>query len=97
LTGNQVPYQSLVRGLLIVVPVYFAILLLLKGMKSVANLVALRPAPSVGSAENSVPSPCSRHSIVIGAVVGTAFGSDIRNWIEKSVFERSLAMRSSGA
>ena len=31
--------KAVIRGLLIVVPVYLAILLLLKGMKSVANLV----------------------------------------------------------
>ena len=31
--------NALVRGLLIVVPVYFAVLVLLKGMQSVANLV----------------------------------------------------------
>jgi hypothetical protein len=31
--------KALIRGLLIVVPVYLAILLLLKGMKSVAKLV----------------------------------------------------------
>ena len=32
--------KALVRGLLIVVPVYFAVLLLLKGMKTVAKLVS---------------------------------------------------------
>jgi uncharacterized membrane protein len=83
--------KSLVRGLLIVVPVYFAILLLLKGMKSVANLV--RPfaqlLPEWVPAEEFlslllVLAIC----VVIGALVGTAFGSDIRNWIEKSIFER---------
>ena len=31
--------KAVIRGLLIVVPVYLAILLLLKGMKSVAKLV----------------------------------------------------------
>ena len=32
-------WKALIRGLLIVVPVYLAILLLLKGMQSVAKLV----------------------------------------------------------
>ena len=83
--------KSLVRGLLIVVPVYFAILLLLKGMKSVANLVSpfAQLLPEWVPAEEFlslllVLAIC----VVIGALVGTAFGSDIRNWFEKSVFER---------
>jgi uncharacterized membrane protein len=83
--------KSLVRGLLIVVPVYFAILLLLKGMKSVANLVSpfAQILPEWLPAEEFlslllVLAIC----IFIGACVGTGFGSGLRDWIEKSVFER---------
>ena len=35
----QAVWKALIRGLLIVVPVYLAIILLLKGMQSVAKLV----------------------------------------------------------
>ncbi len=82
--------KSLVRGLLIVVPVYFAILLLLKGMKSVANLV--RPfaqlLPTWLPAEQLlslllVLGIC----IVIGASVGTGAGQRFRAWLESTVFE----------
>jgi len=83
--------KSLVRGLLIVVPVYFAILLLLKGMKSVANLVSpfAQLLPEWVPAEEFlslllVLAIC----VVIGASVGTGIGSGLRNWVEKSVFER---------
>ena len=83
--------KALVRGLLIVVPVYFAVLLLLKGMKSVGNLV--RPfaqiLPDWLPAEQLlslllVLAIC----IVIGASVGTGLGQRLRAWLEKSVFER---------
>jgi uncharacterized membrane protein len=83
--------RALFRGLLIVVPVYFAILLLLKGMKSVANLV--RPLaqllPDWVPAEDLlslllVLAVC----VVIGACVSTRVGQAIRNRIEKSVFEK---------
>ena len=83
--------KALFRGLLIVVPVYFAVLLLLKGMKSVANLV--RPLaqllPDWVPAEEFlslllVLAIC----VAIGASVGTRVGQRVRNWIEKTVFER---------
>jgi uncharacterized membrane protein len=83
--------RALFRGLLIVVPVYFAILLLLKGMKSVANLV--RPfaqlLPDWVPAEELlslllVLAVC----VVIGACVGTRLGQRVRSWIERTVFER---------
>lgn len=83
--------KALVRGLLIVVPVYFAILLLLKGMKSVGNLV--RPfaqlLPDWLPAEQLlslllVLAICT----IIGASVGTGAGQRLRAWLEGSLFER---------
>jgi uncharacterized membrane protein len=84
-------WKALMRGLLIVVPVYLAILLLLKGMKSVANLVRPFTAllPDWVPAEELlslllVLAICA----VIGATVGTRIGRAARDWLERSVFER---------
>ena len=84
-------WKALMRGLLIVVPVYLAILLLLKGMKSVANLVRPFTAllPDWVPAEELlslllVLAICA----VIGASVGTRIGRVCRDWLERSVFER---------
>ena len=77
--------------MLIIIPVYLAILLLLKGMKSVANLV--RPfallLPDWLPAEELlslllVLALC----VVVGAAVGTGTGERIRGWLETNVFER---------
>jgi uncharacterized membrane protein len=83
--------KALFRGLLIVVPVYFAVLLLLKGMKSVANLVSplAQLLPEWVPAEELlslllVLAIC----VFIGASVGTRIGQDVRNWIEKTLFEK---------
>ncbi|MET0218517.1 MAG: DUF502 domain-containing protein [Burkholderiales bacterium] len=83
--------NALVRGLLIVVPVYFAVLLLLKGMKSVANLVhpLAQLLPDWLPAEQFlslllVLAIC----VAIGASVGTRIGQRVRNWTEKTLFER---------
>jgi uncharacterized membrane protein len=83
--------KALIRGLLIVVPVYLAILLLLKGMKSVANLVRPLTAllPDWVPAEELlslllVLAICA----VIGATVGTRIGRGARDWLERTVFER---------
>jgi hypothetical protein len=83
--------KALIRGLLIVVPVYLAILLLLKGMKAVANLVRPFTAllPDWIPAEDLlslllVLAICA----VIGATVGTRIGRGARDWLERSVFER---------
>ena len=83
--------KALIRGLLIVIPVYLAILLLLKGMKSVANLVRPFTAllPDWVPAEELlslllVLAICA----VIGATVGTRVGQGARAWLERSVFER---------
>jgi len=76
---------------LIVVPVYLAILLLLKGMKSLATLVhpltQLLPDWIPGDELLSlllVLGIC----VVIGACVGTGIGRRVRGWIEATVFER---------
>jgi len=83
--------KALFRGLLIVVPVYFAVLLLLKGMKSVANLVSpfAQLLPDWVPAEEFlslllVLAIC----VVIGASVGTRIGQGVRSWIERTLFER---------
>jgi len=82
--------KALFRGLLIVVPVYFAVLLLLKGMKAVANLVSpfAQLLPAWVPAEEFlslllVLAIC----VVIGASVGTRIGEGVRSWIERTVFE----------
>ena len=83
--------KALIRGLLIVVPVYLAILLLLKAMKTVANLARPFAAllPDWIPAEDLmslllVLAICA----VVGATVGTRIGRAARNWLERSVFER---------
>jgi hypothetical protein len=83
--------NTLVGGLLVVVPVYLAVLLLLKAMQSVAGLV--RPLakllpPSI-PAENFlslllVLSLC----FLIGLAIRAPTGRAIRERIEKSLFER---------
>jgi len=83
--------KALIRGLLIIVPVYLAVLLLLKGMKSVANLV--RPfaqlLPEWLPAEELLSlllflAIC----IFVGASVGTRLGHRIRSWLEATIFEK---------
>jgi uncharacterized membrane protein len=83
--------KALLRGLLIVVPVYFAILLLLKGMKSVANLVSplARLLPDWVPAEELlslllVLAIC----VLIGASVGAGVGRRMRDWIETRLFDK---------
>jgi uncharacterized membrane protein len=92
--------KALIRGLLIVVPVYLAILLLLKGMKSVANLVRPFTAllPDWVPAEELlslllVLAICA----VIGATVGTRIGRGARDWLERSVFVPSIPTPFAGA
>jgi uncharacterized membrane protein len=99
--------SALARGLLIVVPIYLAVLLLLKAMQSVAGLV--RPfamlLPEWIPAEGAlslllVLIVC----FLIGAAVRTPTGRAIRERIEKSLFEkvpgyaliRSLTQRLAG-
>ena len=99
--------SALGRGLLIVVPIYLAVLLLLKAMKSVVGLV--RPLakllPEWFPAENAlslllVLLVC----FLIGAAVRTPTGRAMRERIEKSLFDklpgyallRSLTQRLAG-
>ncbi len=84
-------WKALVRGLLIVVPVYLAGLLLLKGMSSVAKLV--RPLAQL--LPDWVPADqflslllVLAICVAIGASVGTRIGQGARDWIEKNLFER---------
>jgi uncharacterized membrane protein len=83
--------NALVGGLLIVVPIYLAVLVLLKGMQSVAALV--RPftllLPAWLPAENLlslvlVLVVCA----LIGIGVRTRVGRTMRERVEKSLFER---------
>lgn len=83
--------SALVSGLLIIIPLYLAVLLLFKAMQSVAGLV--RPftmlLPEWFPAENAlslllVLIVC----FLIGAAVRTSAGRAIRERIEKSLFER---------
>ena len=83
--------KALIRGLLIVIPVYLAILLLLKGMQSVAKLVRPFTAilPDWVPAEDLlslllVLAICA----LIGAAVVTRIGRGARDWFERTVFER---------
>ena len=82
--------KALFRGLLIVVPVYLAVLLLLKGLEAVVNLV--RPfaqlLPDWVPAEEFlslllVLAICA----AIGASVGTRIGEGVRSWIERTLFD----------
>lgn len=83
--------KALIRGLLIIVPVYLAVLLLLKGMKSVANLVGpfTHLLPGWLPAEELLSlllflAIC----ILVGASVGTTPGRRVRGWLEDAVFQR---------
>jgi uncharacterized membrane protein len=84
-------WKALIRGLLIVVPVYLAILLLLKGMQSVAKLVV----PLTALLPDWIPAQELLSLLLvlaicalIGATVGTRIGKGVRNWLERTVFER---------
>ena len=83
--------ESLVRGLLIVVPVYFAVLLMLKGMGSVGKLVS----PLAMLLPDWVPAEkllalllVLAICVLVGATVGTSIGHGFRQWFEVNVFER---------
>jgi len=83
--------STVIGGLFIVVPVYLAILLLLKGMKSAASLV--RPIAAL------LPDWLPAESLVslvlvlvvcfiVGAAVRTRAGQIVREHVEKAFFER---------
>ena len=83
--------NALVGGLLIVLPIYLAVLVLLKGMQSVAALVrpltvllpAWLPAENLLSLALVLVVCC-----LIGIAVRTRVGRILRERIEKSLFER---------
>jgi uncharacterized membrane protein len=84
-------FGPLVTGLLIVIPIYLAVLLLLKGMKSLAALV--RPLASLLPewlpAENVLSLLLILVAcLLIGLAMRTAAGRAARSRIEKSLFER---------
>jgi uncharacterized membrane protein len=83
--------KTVLVGLLIIIPLYLAILLVLKGMKSVLNLV--RPLADL------LPDSLPADQIVsllfvlvicflVGMAVRTRMGQSGRQWIEKTFFER---------
>ncbi|MBE2261091.1 MAG: hypothetical protein IAE92_00025 [Burkholderiaceae bacterium] len=83
--------RAIFRGLFIIVPAYLALLLLLKGMKSVGNLVSplTRLLPAWLPADEVLSlllflAICA----LIGAVVSTRVGHDGQSWIEKTIFEK---------
>ena len=82
--------KRVIAGLLVIIPIYLAILVLLKGMKSLGQLV--RPfsklLPDWLTAEQLlslilVLLICS----FIGAVLRTQLGQQVREWVERGVFE----------
>lgn len=83
--------RALLSGLLIVVPLYLAILLLLKGMKSVAGLV--RPIALL--LPDSIPAETALSLLfvlficfLVGVAVRTRVGQAVRDKTEKLFFER---------
>ena len=83
--------RTLIAGILIVVPVYLAVLLLLKGMKSVVGLV--RPVALL--LPDSVPAETFLSLLLVlmvcflvGAVVRARRGRVVMERIEKTFFER---------
>ena len=83
--------KSLITGLLVVVPLYLAVLLLLKAMKSVLSLVK----PIARLLPESVPAETLLSlllvlviCLLIGLSVRTAIGKVIRERVEETVFER---------
>ena len=83
--------KAVLGGLLIVVPIYLAVLLLLKGMKSVMGLVR----PFAYLLPDSLPAEKMLSLLLvfaicflIGVAVRTRAGQAAREWIEKTFFER---------
>ena len=83
--------RALFSGLLIVVPIYLAVLLLLKGMKSVVGLV--RPLALL--LPDWIPAEMAMSLLLIlgicfliGVAVSTRAGRAARNQIERAFFER---------
>ena len=83
--------RAVLSGLLILVPLYLAVLLLLKGMKSVAGLV--RPIALL--LPDWIPAEMALSLVLvlvlcffIGAAVRTRAGQAARNQLERTFFER---------
>jgi uncharacterized membrane protein len=83
--------RALLSGLLIVVPVYLAVLLLLKGMSSIVGLV--RPIAQL--MPEWVPAETALSLLVVllmcflvGVAALTAPGHSVREMIEKGIFEK---------
>jgi uncharacterized membrane protein len=83
--------RALVSGLLIVVPLYLAVLLLLKGMQSVVSIVR----PFALLLPDWVPAETALSlllvlviCVLVGAAVQTRAGQAARNSIERAFFER---------
>ena len=83
--------KTLFSGLLIIVPIYIAILLLLKAMKSVMGLVR----PFALLLPESIPAEKFLSLLLvlgicflIGAAIKTRPGRAAREWFEKTFFER---------
>jgi uncharacterized membrane protein len=99
--------NALVGGLLIVLPIYLAVLVLLKGMQSVAALV--RPLTALVPAWSPAENLLSLALVLvvcflIGIAVRTRVGRILRERVERSLFEklpgyalfRSLTQRLAG-
>lgn len=89
--GLQFFLRAIVGGLLFVIPIYLAILLLLKGMKSVAGIVR----PLARLLPESVPADMLLSLLLvlgicflIGAAFLTRVGRRLRERSEKALFER---------
>jgi len=89
--GLQFVLRAILGGLLFVIPIYLAILLLLKGMKSVAGIVR----PLARLLPESVPADMLLSLLLvlgicflIGAVFLTQVGRRLRERSEKALFER---------
>ena len=83
--------SSLVRGLLIIIPLYLAVLLLLKAMKSLAGLV--RPLAMLLPEWIPAEKLLSLFLVLlvcflVGASLRTRAGRSVRERIEKSLFEK---------
>lgn len=79
--------RAIITGLLVVVPIYLAVLLVLKGMKSVVGFV--RPIALL--LPNTIPAKQSSRSslsFIVGVAVRSRLGQATRERMETNVFER---------
>jgi uncharacterized membrane protein len=83
--------RALLSGLLIVIPVYLALLLMLKGMNSIVGLV--RPIAKLMPEWMPAETVLSLLIVLllcflVGVAVLTRPGLELRNWIERTIFEK---------